>query len=194
MKSKWIKLVTVTLTAILAAPVLMGAVTFHNIVRIYDNSEDYEMVLTQFDDPQAILEEAGIALGESDIFEFTQTSDRTYELEIERAFDVSFVNGGVQQTVAMLEGQTVAQLLEKAGVTVGEEDILMVTADHGCDPSTPSTDHSREYVPLVMAGGPVRAGVNLGTRPTFSDTAATILEYLGAERKVEGCSFLREIL
>ena len=136
MKSKWIKLVTVTLTAILAAPVLMGAVTFHNIVRIYDNSEDYEMVLTQFDDPQAILEEAGIALGESDIFEFTQTSDRTYELEIERAFDVSFVNGGVQQTVAMLEGQTVAQLLEKAGVTVGEEDILTPAPETVVTPDT----------------------------------------------------------
>ena len=75
-----------------------------------------------------------------------------------------------------------------------EEDILMITADHGCDPSTPSTDHSREYVPLVMAGKPVRAGANLGTRPTFSDTAAAILEYLGAKGKVEGCSFLREII
>ena len=136
MKSKWIKLVTVTLTAILAAPVLMGAVTFHNIVRIYDNSEDYEMVLTQLDDPQEILEEAGIALGESDIFVFTQTSDRTYKLEIERAFDVSFMNGGVQQTVAMLEGQTVAQLLEKAGAVVGEEDVLTPAPETVVTPET----------------------------------------------------------
>ena len=77
---------------------------------------------------------------------------------------------------------------------MGDEDILMVTADHGCDPSTPSTDHSREYVPLVMAGKPIRAGVNLGTRSTFADTAASILEYLGAQGKVEGTSFLKEIL
>ena len=77
---------------------------------------------------------------------------------------------------------------------MGEEDILMVTADHGCDPSTPSTDHSREYVPLVMAGKPVKAGVNLGTRSTFADTAATILEYLGVQGKIEGTSFLKEIL
>ena len=77
---------------------------------------------------------------------------------------------------------------------MGEEDILMVTADHGCDPSTPSTDHSREYVPLVMAGKPVKAGVNLGTRSTFADTAATILEYLGVQGKNEGTSLLKEIL
>lgn len=75
-----------------------------------------------------------------------------------------------------------------------EEDILMITADHGCDPATPSTDHSREYVPLVMAGRPLKAGVNLGTRIGFGDIAATVLEYLGVEGKVEGTSFLKEIL
>ena len=58
-----------------------------------------------------------------------------------------------------------------------EEDVLMITADHGCDPSTPSTDHSREYTPLVMYGAPVRAGENFGTRKSFSDIAATILSY-----------------
>ncbi|MBD8918210.1 MAG: phosphopentomutase [Lachnospiraceae bacterium] len=60
---------------------------------------------------------------------------------------------------------------------MGEEDVLMITADHGCDPSTPSTDHSREYTPLVMYGAPVRAGENFGTRKSFSDIAATILSY-----------------
>ena len=77
---------------------------------------------------------------------------------------------------------------------MGEEDILMITADHGCDPSTPSTDHSREYTPLVIAGAPVKANVNLGTRSTFADIAATILEYLGVEGKTDGTSFLSEIL
>ncbi len=75
-----------------------------------------------------------------------------------------------------------------------EEDILMVTADHGCDPSTPSTDHSREYIPLVMAGAPLAAGSNIGTRPSFADIAATILAYFGVEGAVDGSSFLNQIV
>lgn len=74
-----------------------------------------------------------------------------------------------------------------------EEDILMITADHGCDPITPSTDHSREYTPLVMAGARVKAGANLGTRASFADIAATILEYLGVHGEIAGESFLKEI-
>lgn len=74
-----------------------------------------------------------------------------------------------------------------------DEDILMITADHGCDPSTPSTDHSREYTPLVIAGKPVKAGVNLGTRQTFADIAATILDYLDVDGKTAGTSFLTDI-
>ncbi|MDF2541929.1 MAG: deoB [Herbinix sp.] len=75
-----------------------------------------------------------------------------------------------------------------------EEDILMITADHGCDPSTPSTDHSREYIPLVIYGNGVKQGLNLGTRTTFSDIAATILEYFGVSKEVSGTSFLNEFL
>lgn len=59
---------------------------------------------------------------------------------------------------------------------LGEGDVLMITADHGCDPATPSTDHSREYTPWLIAGPCVRAGVNLGTLPTFADISATILD------------------
>lgn len=73
-----------------------------------------------------------------------------------------------------------------------EEDILMITADHGCDPSTPSTDHSREYTPLVIYGKHVKA-MNLGTRKGFDGIAATILEYLKVEGEVEGKSFWTEI-
>ena len=73
---------------------------------------------------------------------------------------------------------------------LGPEDLLMITADHGCDPSTPSTDHSREYVPLVMAGTPLKAGANLGTRDTFADIAATILEYFELKNHGDGKSFL----
>lgn len=72
-----------------------------------------------------------------------------------------------------------------------EDDILMITADHGCDPSTPSTDHSREYVPLLMYGKKIRGGINLGTRDGFGTVAATVLDYFGLERGVEGTSVLQ---
>ncbi len=71
-----------------------------------------------------------------------------------------------------------------------EEDVLMITADHGCDPSTPSTDHSREYTPLVMYGRPVSAGQNFGTRPTFADIGATVLAYFGIESEIDGESLV----
>lgn len=74
-----------------------------------------------------------------------------------------------------------------------EEDILMITADHGCDPATPSTDHSREYIPLVIYGKKIMKGVNVGTRGTFADIAATILEYFKIKPEVAGTSFLGEI-
>lgn len=67
-----------------------------------------------------------------------------------------------------------------------KEDILMITADHGCDPSTPSTDHSREYTPLVICGAPVKAVGSHGTRESFSDIAATILTYFGITPKCAG--------
>lgn len=69
---------------------------------------------------------------------------------------------------------------------LGEEDVLMITADHGCDPVTPSTDHSREYTPLVIYGAPVKAGANFGTRESFADIAATILSYFGLEPECAG--------
>ncbi|WP_125142618.1 phosphopentomutase [Clostridium transplantifaecale] len=77
---------------------------------------------------------------------------------------------------------------------LGEDDILMITADHGCDPSTPSTDHSREYTPLVIAGPPVKEGINLGTRKTFADIAASILDYLDVPGETAGESFIGEII
>lgn len=75
-----------------------------------------------------------------------------------------------------------------------EDDILMITADHGCDPVTPSTDHSREYIPLVVYGKKLKQGVNLGTRDTFADIGATILDYFGLDITIDGTSFLKEIL
>ena len=81
--------------------------------------------------------------------------------------------------------QRLPELLRK----LRKEDILMITADHGCDPSTPSTDHSREYTPLVMYGAAVLSGRNFGTRPTFADIGATVLSYFGingTEKRIQG--------
>ena len=60
-----------------------------------------------------------------------------------------------------------------------KDDVLIVTADHGCDPSTPSTDHSREYTPMLIYGESVKGGVDLGTRASFADIGATVLAYFG---------------
>lgn len=75
-----------------------------------------------------------------------------------------------------------------------DDDIMIITADHGCDPLTPSTDHSREYVPMIAYGKKIRKNNNLGTRETYADIAATILEYFNVQKEVAGTSFLNEIL
>ena len=74
-----------------------------------------------------------------------------------------------------------------------DDDLLVVTADHGNDPTTPSTDHAREYVPLLVIGPRVRAGQDLGTRQTFADLGQTLAEVFGVGSLAHGTSFLREI-
>jgi phosphopentomutase len=74
-----------------------------------------------------------------------------------------------------------------------DDDLLVVTADHGNDPTTPSTDHAREYVPLLVAGPHVQAGVNLGTRATFADLGQTLADLFGVGPLPHGTSFLPEI-
>jgi phosphopentomutase len=72
-------------------------------------------------------------------------------------------------------------------------DLLVVTADHGNDPTTPSTDHSREHVPLLVMGRQVKSGVNLGTRRTFADLGQTVAEVFGVGPMKHGTSFLGDI-
>ena len=74
-----------------------------------------------------------------------------------------------------------------------DDDALIFTADHGCDPTTSSTDHSREYVPLLVYGKSIRPGVNLGTRTTFADLGATIAEWLNVKPLEAGRSFAPEL-
>ena len=78
--------------------------------------------------------------------------------------------------------------------TMTDGDLLIITADHGCDPTTPSTDHSREYVPLIVHVKGVDRGVSLGVRTTFADIGETVLDFYGiAGRCGRGTSFLGEV-
>lgn len=69
---------------------------------------------------------------------------------------------------------------------ITEKDILLITADHGCDPTTPGTDHSREYVPLLVKGPALKKGINLGIRKSFSDLGATILDSFSLKKYAKG--------
>ncbi len=76
-----------------------------------------------------------------------------------------------------------------------EDDLLLITADHGCDPVTPSTDHSREYTPMLAYGAKLKQNVDLGTRDSFADIGATVLEWFGLSAEgIFGKSFLKEIV
>lgn len=74
-----------------------------------------------------------------------------------------------------------------------EDDIVIITADHGCDPSTESTDHSREYVPMIIFGDKIKAGVDLKTRNTFADIGKTIADIFGVDSQIPGTSFYKEV-
>mgnify|MGYP000816934366 len=77
---------------------------------------------------------------------------------------------------------------------LGPEDLLLITADHGCDPAyAATTDHTREYVPLVVLGPKVKPR-NLGTRTSFADIAATVAELLQVGLDTPGKSFAREVI
>ncbi len=73
-------------------------------------------------------------------------------------------------------------------------DVLIITADHGCDPGSPGTDHTREYTPMLIYGQGIRAGVSIGTRETFADIAATVLDLFGLKGEIAGKSFLDEVV
>ena len=85
---------------------------------------------------------------------------------------------------------------KKLGVLLSvlrDDDILMITADHGCDPKAAGTDHTREYVPLMVYGEGVMKNLNLGTRNSFADIAATIADMLRIPMRTKGKSMWRQI-
>jgi phosphopentomutase len=94
-------------------------------------------------------------------------------------------------------GRDLEQIDGEMALVVGSldpADLLFITGDHGNDPTTPSTDHTREYVPLLVAGPRVRAGVPLGIRSTFADLGATVAQALGTSAPEAGTSFLDAVL
>lgn len=106
-------------------------------------------------------------------------------------FDSSFGHrndpGGYAKALEELDAR-LPEIIEM----ITDDKLLIITADHGCDPTTSSTDHSREHVPLLVYGPKFKAGVNLGTRETFADVAATVAEIFDLDFSV-GKSFLGEI-
>ena len=76
---------------------------------------------------------------------------------------------------------------------MGEEDVLILTADHGCDPCHTGTDHTREHVPALVWGKKLQGGVNLGVRETYADLSATVLDFFGVENTLKGTSMLSEM-
>jgi phosphopentomutase len=83
--------------------------------------------------------------------------------------------------------------LEQLLPVLAPSDLLVITADHGNDPTTPSTDHSREHVPVLLSGAGVRGGTAIGTRSTFADLGQTLAEYFGVPALPFGTSFLEEV-
>ena len=95
---------------------------------------------------------------------------------------------GYARSLAQLDSR-IPELLD----ALRDQDLLIFSADHGNDPTTPSTDHSREYVPLLIHGPRIRRIVDLGTRSTFADLGQTLAEVFGVERLPAGTSFLSEL-
>lgn len=92
---------------------------------------------------------------------------------------------------ALREFDSALPLLRRA---LREEDLLFITADHGNDPTTASTDHARENVPVLVLGPAVRRGAGIGHRATFADLGATVAEWFGLSFRGSGSSFLREVV
>ena len=95
---------------------------------------------------------------------------------------------GYAEAAAVFDRQ-LGQMMER----MKEDDVVIITADHGCDPGFPGTDHTREYTPMIAWGRAVRQGVSLGTRKSFADIAATVLEMFGIPESLDGESFWQEI-
>jgi phosphopentomutase len=120
-------------------------------------------------------------------------SDRTPGIVFTNLVDLDMVYGHRQDPQGYGAGLTLIDThLPHIIERMGPDDFLFITADHGTDPTDDSTDHTREYVPLLVSG-PKAAGVNLGVRSQYCDVAATVAAGFGLPPPQRGSSFLREI-
>jgi len=124
------------------------------------------------------------------------TNDRRHALIMANLVDFDMLWGHRNDEVGFARGlESFDQALPALLGALRKDDILIITADHGCDPTIKSsTDHTREYVPLLVYGNGIKTGVDLGTRETFADIAATISELFGLDHTFPGRSFLRAIM
>lgn len=107
-------------------------------------------------------------------------------------FDMSFGHRNDVDGYANAMTEFDAQLVEMMK-KLRPDDVIIITADHGCDPGTESTDHSREYVPMLVFGDKIKSGIDLKTRSSFADIGATIVDMLGIDNQLDGVSFYSEI-
>ncbi len=98
-------------------------------------------------------------------------------------------NIGGYAAAATLFDRQLGEMMAK----MSDDDVILITADHGCDPGFPGTDHTREYTPMLVYGKAVQPGVSVGTRGSFADIAATVLEMFGIDETLDGTSFWSEI-
>ena len=126
----------------------------------------------------------------------TVRSDRNHQLLFANCVDFDMLWGHRNDVKGFAEGlEAFDSRLGELLPLLREDDLLIITADHGCDPTLEhSTDHTREYVPLLAYGKRAAAGVDLGTRETFADVACTVSEIFELHHSFPGKSFLREIL
>ncbi|MFN3966266.1 MAG: phosphopentomutase [Endomicrobiia bacterium] len=119
-----------------------------------------------------------------------------YELIFANLVDFDMLWGHRRDVEAYYNGlKDFDNFLPELQNTMSEEDILFITADHGCDPTHKKhTDHTREYVPLLVYGKKLKSGINLGVRNTFADLGQTIADFLGLSPLKNGKSFKKEIL
>ena len=108
-------------------------------------------------------------------------------------FDAKFGHRNNPQGYADALAEFDRRLPEITGA-LDEDDLLVLTADHGNDPTTPSTDHAREYVPILISGRPLRQAVHIGVRDTFADLAATIADIFQVTPPTQGTSFKSQII
>lgn len=120
--SRLAKPVALTVVAVMLSSILSGLASFHRLVYV-DDGQYKRIVLTELEDPKEILEEADIPLGKYDTYTYTQRRKQVYDLDIDRAYPVSVKADG-KQYWAPMKGETVAVALERAGITLGEQDTV----------------------------------------------------------------------